>query len=100
MRPKIKVRVKSREGIESTFKILDETPNITYVEMLNNKSVGQLEIPDWFWTTCEREIEVTDTSSQSHQYDFNFFDYPEPNEERNNVPVVYYMKEWLDPVNK
>lgn len=100
MIPKITMKVKSKEEILSTLTNLDGMGDETYGVLKSNTKLGTITIPDWLWTTCGRVIGVRNTSLDTHNFDYNFFDFPEPNEERVSVPVLYYMSEWLEDVTE
>ncbi len=100
MKHKIKVRVRSREEIEETMIHLDYIDEKTYGIIKDEPKLGQLKIPDWLWTLCGKTIMVRDTKIDTHKFDYNYFDFPEPKEERSEVHVIYFKEQWIERVTE
>ena len=92
-------KVKTRDEIMATLTEVDRIGNKTLGYLKSNPKV-HADISDWLWTLCGKVIEVTETPTRSHNFNYNYFDYPEEGDERVDVPVVYFMEEWLEDVKE
>ncbi len=99
MNKKIPMNVRSREEIEETLTHIDVMGDKTYAVLKSNATLGQIEIPDWLWTLCGKTIDVADERIRTHKFDYNYFDFPDPKEERTTIHIIYFMEEWLEPIN-
>lgn len=98
MKEKILKRIKSREEILATLGTTDVIADRTIGVLNDNPKLGQVEIPEWLWTLCGRDLELGDTTLQTHQFDYCYFDFPEKGEDRTEVPVIYFMDSWVEDV--
>ena len=101
----IRARIKSREEIMNTLENIDIISGETYGFLISDKykklkrdKVGQLSIPDWLWTLCNKDIVIKDSKTQSHQYDYYYFDYPSKEMCSSTTHIVYFMEEWIEPI--
>jgi len=97
MRQKITKKVKTRDEILNTIKSVDQIGNKT-IGVLKSNNTLNVDISNWLWTLCDKVIEVNTTPTRSHIFDYNYFDFPSEDDERTEVPVVYFMEEWLEDV--
>ena len=102
----VKALIKTREEIIATLENVDVISNETYGVLISDKDrklkrdkIGKLTIPDWLWTLCGKEIILKDSKTQSHQFDYYYFDYPLEGSSRNHIPVMYFMEEWIEPID-
>ena len=102
----IKARVKSKDEIMNTLEGIDIISGTTYGVLKSDKDrklkkdkVGSLSIPDCFWSVCGKNLTIKDSSSQTHQYDYHYFDYPKEYDEDNTTNVLYFMDEWIEKLD-
>jgi len=94
----IVVNVKSQEEIKKTLSGINVIGKRTYATFNSSRVKGEINIPDFLWGLCEKEINVDNCESETHQYDFKCFCYPKPNSDNVSIPVIYFMKEWVEEV--
>jgi len=93
---KTNITVKSRKEILNTLTNIDSFGGRTFGVLTERPKLGEVSIPDWLWTICGRTINATDVATHSNQFDYMFFDYPTEDEDRTEIPVMYFLKEWVD----
>jgi len=99
MKAKYIKRVKSRDEILATMTNVDYVGHKTYGVMKQNNSIGPVDISDWLWTLCGKEIQVYETPTDSHDFDYSHFDFPKEGEDREEIKVVYFMEQWLEDIS-
>jgi len=102
----IRAKINSREEIIATLENIDVIGEETYGVLKSDKDkklkrdkVGQLTIPDWLWSLCGKELIIKDSKSHTHQYDYYYFDFPSEYEYRTHIAVLYFMEEWITPID-
>jgi len=98
MKPKVLKKIKTRDEIMNTLTKVDYIGGKTIGILKDDPKRGYVDIPEWLWTLCDRELKLNETPSDNHNYDYNYFDFPEESEERVRVPVIYFMECWVKNV--
>ena len=108
MNNKIRAKIKTKKEILETLdkNTIEQIKDDTYGILLSDdnrkqkEKIGKLHIPNWLWNLCGKEIELSNGKTQSHQYDYYYFDFPLDNNERNFIPVLYFMEEWVERIEE
>jgi len=100
MNRKVTKRIKSREEILSTLSKVSVIGDATIGVLKDNSAIGAVSVTDWLLTLCGRTLELIVTDTDSHEYNYKYFDFPEDGDDRTEIPVVYFMDSWVeDPMS-
>jgi hypothetical protein len=94
MNNKIMATIKSKTDILKSLNNIELVGNTTYANLNDNPKLGQINIPNLLWSVCEKTIELSNVQTETHQFDYRYFDMPTQGE--TTINILYFMKNWID----